>query len=65
MRTTPTNTFYNPRSGGTAGYCTNTVNDYTIRNSNWNDCYIGIDTYPQGALTNMALYVGWTSSAEL
>jgi hypothetical protein len=65
MRATPTNTFYNPRVGGTAGYCTDQTSDYTVRNSNWNDSFVGIDTYPQGTLTNKTLYVMWTSSAEL
>jgi len=65
MRTSPTNTFYNPRSGGTAGYCTDQTNDYTVRNSNWNESFVGIDTYPQGVLSGRTLYVMWTSSAEL
>jgi hypothetical protein len=65
MRATPTNTFYNPRSGGTAGYMTDGTNDYTVRNSNWNNNFVGIDSYPQGALSSKTLYVMWTSSAEL
>jgi hypothetical protein len=65
MRDTPTNTFYNPRSGGTAGYITDGTNDYTVRNSNWNNNMVGIDTYPQGALTSKTLYVMFTHSAEL
>ena len=65
MRATSTNTFYNPRSGGTAGYMTDGTNDYTVRNSNWNNNFVGIDSYPQGALSSKTLYVMWTSSAEL
>ena len=65
MRATPTNTFYNPRSSGTAGYMTDGTNDYTVRNSNWNNNFVGIDSYPQGALSSKTLYVMWTSSAEL
>ena len=65
MRDTPTNTFYNPRSGGTAGYVTDGTSDYTVRNSNWNNNMVGIDTYPQGALTSKTLYVMFTHSAEL
>jgi hypothetical protein len=65
MRAAPTNTFYNPRVGGTSSYCTDQTTDYTIRNSNWNDTVVGIDTYPQGTLTNKTLYVMWTCTAEL
>ena len=66
-RATPTITFYNPRSGGTASQITTASADYSgTTAANVLDSGMEIQgTTNSGGASGDPAYVNWTSSAEL